>query len=494
MPKVNAVGAACAAISILSTANVVSAAPNDDPFPGTPRAAYCDGYDAKTGKSGRINGPKLLNALLSTQQVSQEVLDRNGDGTTTFDEKLAAVLLDNRCEGVPCRQGDDGKLKVIKQQLSYFTSRHERYPEFRVRKLQSMDERDRFNTTKGGGLNQPRTLTSIHPVELLDPSGIYVDAVCLAAAKPIAPPTPSPGGSGATPQPAPSPSPLKPEAAAEKPTIPGSWRVAGQADHLGDVARPGGKLDNVAPAELSLSGDRVKDKTDGLAKAYAGYSFAWYSDNLADRYSVIPYAFFERTFKRQTGKKTERTHLMGVGAFGEVLWAGSTDAFADYISFATRYDTDLENDTSVISGVVNWTPAFLYASPLPVDRYARIGGTDLQWRISPRLQFVAGHVFDDGGLPDLENKSQFVRAGGELVLGLKGNEKSPLSQFELTARLVYQQGIAGKLDHYFFGSVALAYVFPEQNNWVLKLEYTKGRHEKTLDKQETWRTSVGFRF
>ncbi len=432
----------CPAVPI----TIKDAGDSNTPAPsGTNPAA--DAYNVST--------TALITSLLSINTVRDTALDANGDGNTLIDEKIQALTNGDYCRSVSkgCSAEDETALAKARATLQAFAA-EDGGPGYTIR------HRDQPNQDAAAA--KP----TVTPSDLLLDDGRTLQIFCVALPA----------------------TPVEQDVAEE-----GYWHLD-KGDKTGfrlvgdisDLSKGRQSLGSIKPAQLSITGDLIEDETDYKVEIVTGYAFDITGGSEIDS-SLIPFLEAQRV---TSGDEIEIDTLgAGFQVASTVDWPGS---LRSVFSVSPVYQTDSDFESEIGTLKFSWTPTLAKGAALPLG-FPRVYGPV---EVSFGLDFLAdaGRVFDEGDQDNLDGEGTFLRFGNTASMQLRGAESTLIRPFELHIANRYLYNVGAQFDNINQFDAALAYIFPQNENYLISVAYSNGRDENSLELYEYWQTQFGIKF
>lgn len=421
-----------------------------------PQAAVCVPSDAD---GVRVVDPlRLVRWAMDRADLSEAVLDRDDDGSTSLAEKQLALVAPDVCGDDRCTAAEALRLRTTRELLVEFVEGGDAYTFTRIRQ----PDADARNLSPALDPTFEDPALTFQLGEVLSVPARYVQIACVD-------PVPETGA---------------PQSLISQVLVPirEGFRLTGSLDDLG---KSRDELRSVKPAEFSINDNIANDNREIYINVFAGYEFTL---DRTDRtlFSLIPFGQYEHKFD----DKTDKVQKVGGGAkFQTTIYTG--DLGTNEVSVSPYYITDVDAERELLSTQIRVSPSLAESTGIPVGWTRQVGPALVRLAADPISEF--GEVFE-AERDDVLEPGGFWRTGGELELHLRGAADSLLSQFELNLSNKYLYGIAGPIDHFnrFEGNVS--YVFPGVDNYRVSLQYVTGRVDDTLQYKEELKTVLGVRF
>ncbi len=107
---------------------------------------------------------------------------------------------------------------------------------------------------------------------------------------------------------------------------------------------------------------------------------------------------------------------------------------------------------------------------------------------------LGGRVFDDGGNEALSEEKNFARAGGAISGALAEEAPGNPDDVKFTGSYVYMPTVSGHQRDLERIELGAEYIFPQLENFSIKLNYEKGRTDDTLELVDLVTLGFGFKW
>jgi hypothetical protein len=414
---------------------------------------------------------RLIGWLLADGEISDATLDANWDGDTLLSEKQRALIDPAFCSarsGRPCPADDVASLDALRERLAALV-REEGGSSFTFQRLGRPAAEERL-----GHLDPSFEAAgqAFQVGEVIDGTRGYVRVLCAG---------PTPGLVAALGERSEVVQQAPVQVADDAPVS--NWRLTGEID---DLTKSRADLRGVRPAEFSISSNLKNNQTIYQVRAVSGYDFerAW---GPSQRASFIPLLQYDRFFDGSN----DVTNKLGAGAQVS-LFGGTADTGTHEIAATPLYLTDSDFDLSVGALKMRWTPTLPEAAPVPLGSSRMLGPLALRFDLDALSE--AGHVADPGASTELEEKPNYLRAGGRLSFRVRGAPDTIIERIELDMSNKYFYDFADGINNLNRFDVSLSYLLPQTEHYRVSFSYSIGRADDTLQEIELWKTQLGVRF
>ncbi len=443
-----------------------AAAPADQPKPIFPQEELCPLLSGTESGSNQESAPPealdwdtvppqaILTWLLDEKPVRDGVLDADGDGNTLIAEKIRALTEDDYCSlsTTTCTAEEKEALASARERLRLFAEAGGG-PGYVIERV---DE---------AGRAQAATEDAFLPRDLVDGQDRSLRVRCVALPEPIE---------------------------AEMDDNPywhrngdqtGGFRLVGDIDNL---SKSRASLGAVKAAQLSITSDLIEDETAYRVNAVAGYAFEVAGGNDVVT-SFIPFLSAERV---TSGDETQ-IDTLGAG-FQQAITLNWPGPLRSEFAITPIYETDSDFDSHTGTLKFRWTPALAENAGFPLGFPNVYGPVELRFGLD--LLADAGRVFDDGGEDNLDGEGTFLRFGKQASMQVRGAPGSLFRPIELQIANRYLYNVDTAFEHINQFDAALAFLFPDNENYQLSIAYSNGRDDNSLELYEFWQTQFGVRF
>ncbi len=409
---------------------------------------------SKAEASRDLVSPQAIVAwLLDAYAVRDSALDVNRDGNTLINEKIQALIEDDFCSSIStrCSEADAEALAMARVQLQAFADK-KGAPGYLVEQRHA------------AGQTSPRRSFDLTPEDLLALENPTLRIRCVAL-------------------PQPAEITLQDESTYWHANGENGFRLTGDIDNL---SKSRGSLSAVRAAELSITSNLIEDETAYRVNAVAGYAFSFAGGSDVQT-SFIPFLEAERV---TSGSETQIDTLgAGFQQAAKVNWPGPLRSeFA--ITPVYQTDSDFESHTGTLK--FRWTPSLAENTLFPLG-FAQVYGP-IELHLGLDLLADAGRVFDDGDENNLDGEGSFLRLGNQAALQVRGAPGNLFRQFEIQLVNRYLYNVDTEFESINQFDAAIAYLFPDNENYQLSFAYSNGRDDNSLELYEFWQTQFGIRF
>jgi hypothetical protein len=265
------------------------------------------------------------------------------------------------------------------------------------------------------------------------------------------------------------------------------------------------KLDKAAPAQFSVTSDRIADNTAFLSQfALAteiplnlGYDK---SDPTSPATAVpvflTPYVRHQGTFN--SNRRAKDIDNLGVGMIANFYAIPVSSWLNTTLSFRGEYLTDTVNEKEILASEVTLQPFSSGYVKWPIELGQRMyfdeigGGPSVRIDLWGRARY--GRIENNGGIATLNSDSEYARLGYKVSADLDLGGSDVFAGLTVFGNYMFFHNVKDTtgLDHLQRFETGLRYAFTP--NFGLVFNYEKGRNEDTLQKTDKIGAAVTIKF